>query len=341
MHNFKKTLLSTILFILIFAILSATIIVPYHNSDDFYYLDASVRKDLAGTVDCIFLGASHGLTSFVPALIDEQLGCNSYNLSCSMMTLYGKYELLKKELDRNPVEKVVLEISFDTLSRNQRDEYAIGDEPTIARLDTIGEKLNYIFKYISVNDWANIYARSIENGLVSWKNLLTRSFGGFDCGSKGFHRKESIDVSLPEKDFQSSYNRSTISVNYIEENKKQLDAIVALCKENNVKVHIVVVPISDSLIWSMDNWDNFRMWCEDYCRQNDCGYIDFNLLKNRYDIFSDERSYYDADHMSEEGAMAFSDIYCDIIVKYEAGEDISDYFYPTYEALKQDSPYKE
>ena len=44
--------------------------------------------------------------------------------------------------------------------------------------------------------------------------------------------------------------------------------------------------------------------------------------------------------MSEEGAASFTKVFCDIIKRSET-EDVSDFFYDSYEEMKADSPYME
>ena len=108
MHNSKQIVISTLSFILLFAVISTLIIVPYWNSETDYFQDSQLREDLAGQIDCLVIGASHALTAFDTNVLDERLGCFSYNLSGSMMTLDSKYYFLKKELERNPVETVLV-----------------------------------------------------------------------------------------------------------------------------------------------------------------------------------------------------------------------------------------
>jgi signal transduction histidine kinase len=99
MHNFKKVISSVVVTILLFTVVSWTIIAPYMNSEFSYFQDNKLRESIAGEIDVIAIGASHGLNAFDTGILDASLDCFSYNLSASMMTLDSKYYLLKKELD--------------------------------------------------------------------------------------------------------------------------------------------------------------------------------------------------------------------------------------------------
>lgn len=340
MHNFKKAILSTISFILIFAVISILVIVPYWNSEVDYFQDSQLREDLAGQIDCIVIGASHALTAFDTNIIDEKLGCFSYNLSGSMMTLDSKYYFLKKELERNPVETVIIEISYDTLGRNESNEYGIGDEVTISRLDSTSERLSYLAKYVSIDDWLNLYSRHFISSLASYTDVLRgQDVCNVDKTKKGYNPASASNLSLSPESAKSKFNSMQCSANYLDENVAKLNKLVNLCKMHNVRIIFVVTPLSNSLLWSMDGLDNFQNWLHDYSQIIGCEVYDLNLLKNYYSLFSDEHSFRDADHIGGIGSETFSIALCDLIQRTNEGQTVSDEFYDSYTSLKLDSPY--
>jgi hypothetical protein len=340
MHNFKKVISSVVVTILLFTVVSWTIIAPYMNSEFSYFQDNKLRESIAGEIDVIAIGASHGLNAFDTGILDASLDCFSYNLSASMMTLDSKYYLLKKELDRNPVETVILELSFDTLARNESAEFAIGDEVTIARLDSFGERMNYMLRYMKIDDWLNLYSRQIVTGLARYLSMLHGSeMNSVDYGAKGYCAKNTADVTLSEEQVPRVFNSRSVVADYPEKNIAKLNSIVELCKEHDVRIIVTVVPLSDALIWENDGWDDFYHWTTLYCEENDCEFYDLNLIRNRYELFNDRESFSDADHLCSDGAEVFTKAFCDIINRVDAGEDISHLFYSSYAEMKQDSPY--
>ena len=66
---------------------------------------------------------------------------------------------------------------------------------------------------------------------------------------------------------------------------------------------------------------------------------DFNLYRGRYELFTDRTSYYDDYHLSTDGATVFTRLMADCVKRARAGEDFSEEFYSSYEAMKADSPY--
>ena len=133
MHNFKKALIASLSFLLCFALIFSAVVFPAFKTDSLYN-DSAKRQELAGSIDFLMCGASHALGGFIPTIIDETLGVNSYNLSSYASSFDGRLWLIEKELERNPVSTFVLEISYDTI-RDYSDDHSTGEPMTILKLD--------------------------------------------------------------------------------------------------------------------------------------------------------------------------------------------------------------
>lgn len=337
MRNFKRITFAVVGILLVFITVSVAVIAPYMNSECAYFQDKNLRNKLAGKIDCIIIGASHALAGINTNVLDEKLGCNSYNLSGSMMTLDNKYYLLSKELERNPVKTVILEISHDTLSRKENSEYAIGDEPTIARLDSFPERICYMAQYVSIDDWLNIYSREFVMGLNYYQELLAHhSLNNVDYKAKGFKYKEPVNITLSESEAEKKHNSQNVTSDYPEENVKKLNEIIELCKSYNCRVVLTVVPESNGLIWEMDDWDNFSKWLSDYGAKNHCEVYDINLAAKRNTLFTDDKSFSDPDHLSSIGAITTTEILADALLNPDTWIDSS---YSSYSEMKKESQY--
>lgn len=64
------------------------------------------------TADVLFLGSSHGVTSFLPQELYNQYGITSYNLGCEQQGLVTSYYWLKEALRYQSPKAVVLECYF-------------------------------------------------------------------------------------------------------------------------------------------------------------------------------------------------------------------------------------
>lgn len=65
-----------------------------------------MQKD---TVDVLFLGSSHGVTSFLPQELYNQYGITGYNLGCEQQGMVTSYYWLKEALRYQSPKAVVLD----------------------------------------------------------------------------------------------------------------------------------------------------------------------------------------------------------------------------------------
>lgn len=340
MRTFKKIGIVSLILVALVSAVSALLIEPMIRNEGVYCCDAQLRKTLSGTIDFIYIGDSDGMTGFCPELFDQSTDSRSYNLSGTMMTMHSRYYLLEKEIRRNPISTVVLQISPEALLRKNTN-YGDGDSATLMRLDSLAERIGFMLRYVAVNDWLNIYSRHLVEGVSYWKDVLTGSIDGsqVDYSARGWKKVAAVDVSLSSEEAASKYNTSNFEADFFEDSVDELRDVIALCKENNIRVILVSQPFSDAWIWETDAWDNYGNWLKDFSRENDCEFLDFNLLKDRYVLFSDERSFKDTVHMSEDGATAFTMAFAETLNRISAGDEIDTLFYDSYVEMKLDSPY--
>lgn len=339
MHSFRRTIVNSLVFVLLFAIIAGVVIYPsFTNGSE--YNDSGARKDLSGKLNLLFVGSSYSTSGFIPDVFDKKLGCNSYNLSGDAASLNGRYELLKKELSRNKIKSVILEISYETLSEDIKAVNATGEPRIITKLDTFSEKINYFFNNVSFfnNDYENFLSVSLRYGLKAWKDIASGSFGTIQ-GNKGFRADAPVDVSLKENEVVNKYNINEASFNFRDENLKKYKEMIQLCAEHGADVYLVNLPQSDAEMWKYSNYDEFLFKIKNLAHENDCMLIDCNLLKSRFTLFNDSYSFNNLTHLSSKGAEAFSEEFSDILLKINSGEDISSFFYSSYEEMKADSPY--
>ncbi len=330
----KKFILSLLCFLLVLVILSSIIMYPVYHYELRSYRDGNLRESLAGEIDYLFLGASHGVTAYCPSIVDAELGNSSYNLSCQMMDWDSRIYMLEKELARNPVKHVVIEVAHNALYRDEKTEYAEGTTFTVMRMDSLGEALRFMLEYVSINDWLNIYSRLLTAGLAQWLDLLHGDMSKqLRYENRGFYPMESNAITLDDAPDVS------IHTNYLPENVERLEQLIQMCKDFQIKCSIVVVPVSDAYLYNSSGCDDFYEYMENFSQEHGCEFLDFNLLRNRYSILSDSYSFYDSVHMSEAGAKAFSKTYADVIKSLDNGDSIDTLFYSSYQEMLADSPY--
>lgn len=335
MHSFKRTLLKILVFLFAIMLVTVAITEPYFQSELYHYQDGAVRDRYAGRFDTLISGSSHAYRGLIPAVLDQHLGTTSYNLSASLMTMHGRYEMLKKELDRNPVKFVILDISYNALTRSRAIEGPEGDIYQLARYRNPFERAAYFFKYTPIDDYGRMYYDSLNRGLRALPALLR---GEGQVGSSDKYETmgcQPADKSRIPKLEDGKYHTLKLDEALDPQSVHYMEKMIDLCKSRDIPVLVVAIPISERIILQHSNLDKVMGDCKAFCQEHDVPMLDFNLHHERPELFNDEESFYDAFHVSKYGAQAFTDLLSETILKMQAGEDVSDLFYDSYSELEQ------
>lgn len=339
MHSFKKTIIVSVCFLLTLSLLSEFILFPSLYTETQSYMDVNARNRLQGELDTLIVGSSHCLAGLSPQVLDNELGCNSYNLSNTLMTMDGRKAMLEKELERNPVDTVILELSYNALTRDETEDGVNGNAVTYARLDSAQERFAFLKECGAWKELTNFYSKLLVEGVSAWSDILkTRSIHNVDYLQKGFHPTSALNQTLNETQAQRDHCSGPLNTEYRQENIDAFCGIVDLCKSYDVDIIVVVLPVSDNILWQLTGWDTFRSWTECFCAENDCKLYDMNLLKCRNDCFSIEYSFSDDIHLSTEGAEMCTELLGEIIGRET---NSSEMFFDTYQEMIDQLPYNQ
>lgn len=334
MRNSKQKALFVTLALLLCAILLLTAFCEaYFRYPAYYYEDASVRQGLSGSLDTLVVGSSHAFRAFVPEILDESLGTSSYNLSCSMMTMQGRYELLQKEISRNPVKTVIFELSFNALTRNRAIEGPEGEIYLLGRLDNTAERISYFFRAIRPSEYAQVLHDTFDRSKTAWGLLLR---GAIDVPqmqeSRGFIPQPANDLSLGsyQEAFEMWYDDS-FSDTYDAENEEYLDRCVRLCQDNHIRIVFVVTPMADEMLLHYSNIDAISQHEQALADQYGVEFYDFNLIRTRSDDYPSDSAFFDKLHLSGSGAETFSHSFAAVLQLVDQGQAVNDLFYDSYD----------
>lgn len=334
MHNFKKAVLATLaLFLAVVAVFSLYTM-PYFHGTSYYYQDAAVRDSLAGTLDFLAIGSSHGFRAFDTEVLDRELGCSSYNLACAMQTMRGRYYLLRKEMQRNPVDTVILEVSYNALTRNRKNEGPEGDIYALGRFSNPLERLHFFFSTIYPSEYPKLFFDTIDRAGNAWDKFKHNSIKPYS--GKGFQGLDkSTDMGVTAEELDSLYHSSSISTTKDADDALYFEKCIELCREKGVRLILVVTPISDWRIITHEGFDTVLGWLWEYQEQYGCELYDFNLIKTRAEDYPMDTSFFDGSHLTTAGAKQFTEQLCQILKMAQAGEDTAPLFLPDYAAATE------
>lgn len=329
MNNFKSVLRSSLIFLAIVVLISEIITYPYFHGETYHYQDGYVRDKMAGEMDFLICGASQAQRGISTSILDERLQVSSYNLASPLMTIMGRYTLLEKELERNPVDTVIIELCYDSMVRDRDVVGPEGDYYLLGRFSKFSERAKYFLKAARFHEYAEFYNDTLTRGIKSWEKWEGNEIGTADqYVEKGYEPLATNPIKMIEPEL---YNKEKILTDIVAENEIYLEKILALCKEKNVHVVIVATPLADAAILSYDKLDVIHEYYKNMSEKWGYEYYNFSLYKGKSDIWKDQEAYYDRNHLSQDGAMIFTEILADIVEDSLQGITSYELFYDSFE----------
>lgn len=331
MHNFKKIILHTALLIFFVIIILICSTLPYFWGESYYYQDYKVRTSLSGKLDTLVIGSSHALRSIKPTVLNEKLNTKAYNLSSPLMSMYGRYVMLEKEINRNPIKTVYLEISYNALTLDRKTLGLEGDLYVLGRFDNVFERINFFTNAFTPDE----YRKVLSDIIVRSKNSFSIHNTIEQYKTFGYLSMPSNNQLLSDEVKEKVKNTKVLDTKIKEESLNYFDKIIKLCKNNDIRVIFVVTPVTERMILEYSNLDDIFSQYIDLAKEYNCEYYDFNLDKHRKKLYSEESSFYDNTHMSDSGAEIFSNRLTEIIEDVDRGNNVSNYFLNSYTELKK------
>lgn len=339
MQNFKRIAKTVGIFLLMVGLLSAFFIACYLKGENFHYQDGLERDEISGKVDFIACGASYTLFGVRPDVLNEELGVSCYDLAGTMMTLRARCTLLEKELARNPVRTVILEVSPDTLLRDRAEEGPKGDLPMLGRLTDASERWDYFRAAFTADEWPELYYDMVSKGIESAIRLVT---GQYETRNQimtlGFYLNTKDDWPLP-RNYAELYHTKRLPEAVNPENVAWLEKLIALCREKGAAIYMISTPQSKYYNCMYENLDYYQSWFRQFAEDNGIPYFNFNLAKKKLKKLPDKSCYYDDSHLNTKGGEIFTRMLADTIRRSEQGEELSGSFYESYAELDQHSGY--
>lgn len=330
MRNFKRILKTAGIFLLAVAVISFGFMELYFRSQRDSFQDAVDRDRLAGTLDLLISGSSHAYRDYDPTVLDQILGTNSYNVSGALMTMQGRYEMLKRELERNPVKTVILDLTYNTMSRNRATEGTEGDLYVLARLGRLRDRIDFFFRAFSVTEYPGVWYKYFSEGVDTALELAEGKNAAGSDRRRGYLPTGPRTVELAEN-YSEVYHSKSNSLRVDPYNVKYLNLIRALCTQKGIRVILVTAPVSDIRLASYDGFQELYAYYQDMAADWGSDFYDFNLYRGKSELLPDSTHFYDDTHLNPQGAEVYSRLVAELLLDADAGIDVSDRFYATYQ----------
>ncbi len=248
-----------------------------------------------GNYNTIIMGSSRGLVQYDPKIIDDILGCDSYNLSVDGRCIDAEVTIYEAYLKHKQKPKLIIQnVDFGTIQLSnlyEREQYLpyLHKDDLYTRIKDY-EQLSWADRYLPLVRYAG-YHEVIKEGL-GFKNKLTKSetYKGFIA------HDEQWDGSV----YQAI---DTISFVTNPEAVEIFDEYLNKCQSDSVNVVMVFAPIYIGVSKKMGDdvqamFDFYQFYADKY----GCPVLNYT-----YDSLSyDTTFFYNATHLNKCGAELFS-----------------------------------
>jgi len=258
--------------------------------------------------ETLILGSSHAYLGIDPAQFDGP----TFNLAFTAQTLaYDKF-LLEKYLDSLPkLERVILSISYGSLGAESYKNPGVYDKTYYYTQFWESELFTDWWK---IEKYSRVGLFSVKRSVDRTRTYYTQGDSLLECRKDGFYGLEfhrDLEVNgLESATFHEMFYFDELRAT----NLGYLNDIIEMCKQKGVNLHFVSTPMWPSYMQHLDRsrYTYMTEVMDSISRTNHLSYWDLTE-----DSTFEEKDFYDANHLSEEGALKLTNRLKDWILHKE------------------------
>lgn len=335
MHSIKKISIRILLIFVVLLVYEMAIEFLYRPSEETVIYVNKEREEIEGTIETLLCGTSTAQRGFDPEIIDQKMETVSFNMGTSVQPLEGTYELIIDVTETNPVETIFLGVSPDVMEKE--DVSTAWKAVVYDRLNGIGNKLSYLMKGASLDEWMylTLYSTRVENYFdfsflkenVAYKMSAEYSQGISPKATYKTKGMFSMNKEYGGEQFTSfEKGISKFKLNNVnEKSENYLRKIMEYCNENSIELVLVYLPVTGNGIKSLGDISVIHEYYQELASEYDVTFWDFNYYKDAVALFTNEK-FTDKKHLNGQGAEVFSEKLTEIYRAYHTGENIENYF---------------
>ena len=299
-------------------------------------------------IDVLFVGSSHCYRAFVPEILDDELGMNTFNAGTSSQELDGSYMVIQEAARYNDIKHIYLELYYYMALQNEYKDrtavtqtYIISDylKPSLNKFQYLlnaSASEHYFNSFVLARrNWSKFFDADYVQSLIQkkqsddYKNYeYTYANAVWDTEwyvGKGYVANSEIieNWNYFSESGWSNINLKEVSDDWID----TLKDIIAFCDENGISLTLISTPMPNFLLAGVENYDDYVELVKDIIVDTNVDYYDFNLCREEY--FPNTSSLFkDTNHVNCYGAEIFSHLLAEL-ANGEISE--SELFYGSFE----------
>lgn len=324
MRNFKRFLLPVVVIVVFLVMLDKGARFVYQDPGNLIIYSKNDLKKSKGEVETLLLGTSLVHWGINGQMLGDALESTTFNLATAAQPLSGSYYLLKDQIKYNDIKKVFLGVHVSTMTR----DYGMGikiRESIFERLLSPLGKLEYLYKTADCAEYPRyLFFLARQDNLFDYeqveKNVTYKRTDDFknnisppkkkyvyqtmgNDNTRAVYKGNYAQKRLPKK---SVWNRENI----IDYNEEYLQMIADLCRENEIELNLVIMPMVPEITKLLGDIGDMHEYYADFCSRNNATLFDFNRYENIYGILPNEY-FQDAKHLNVKGANVFTGLLTD------------------------------
>lgn len=261
----------------------------------------------------LVIGSSRAESHFRPDLLDSATGLNSYNAGMPGATMPFIEGTLEAWLENSaPPEHLILNVDYhrfnaseDTIRQFPGYFPYMSNHALYAKFSERDKRFPW-FRWVPFYSMPYFNARYLDNSIRGYLDIP----GKYDTTYiKGY---TPIPVPAPYDLDTVAYPRYSSCLQPA--SWKSLQHIIAICKEKNIRLVLVLSPMYHRLTESITNEPQLVAELKAICGKNGLACFDYSLIPMCYD----KRYFSDEDHLNRDGALVFSRMFCRDFVQYLA-----------------------
>ena len=274
-----------------------------------FYGKMNAAFDSTKQTNALLVGSSRVLVHLDPKIIDSVTGLNSYNLGLNAASIKTCFNILSGAIKcQKKLKVVVLSIDYNAFSIEQdpyKDAYYYPFENEglyVIKTDSGNVRLVHKIRLFDVSLYDDYVKYAAIDGLLRPKRILQYY--------KGYV------PHLELNDFDNKLNSATAGneITYSTEAFKILKLCIAICKQHNVKLIMVMAPYfkDQSPGKNFPNAAEYINTIELTAKQNEIPFYNYTNMS----IAGEREYFYNVNHLNIKGATLYTKALADSIKKY-------------------------
>lgn len=300
-------------------------------------------------IDTLIAGSSYGMECIDPQILDEELGWSTFSLATPFQTRAATLRAVRDAYEDHHIKRLILGSGIDKMFNTDDGlEYdlsfahgeSLGGSPTrtLAAFADVAFRKQYFGNSKSLAVFAPWLAWHVDlNRAAIEENLAMRAELSPQeaCGMQKLYVTERGHI--PHK---GQVNLDVVALSaikadddeygFVEGAREQFLELFEYCADHDIQVIMITTPWPDYSLMRYEREGGYAVAManfEELAAESGLMLLDFALV--RPEVFEPTiEDFHDAWHLNAEGAKKFSRVLANTLKKAEAGEDVSEQFFP-------------